>query len=441
MERIVEVIKRPVMPPVPVVRQRVAAYARVSSGKDAMLHSLSAQVSYYNNYIQKRPDWAFAGIFADEAVTGTKDNRDAFQQMLLACEKGQIDRIITKSITRFARNTVDLLNTVRKLKALSIDVYFEEEHVHTLSEEGELLLTVMASHAQEQSRAVSSNCKWRIRKNFSMGKASFCRIYGYKVQHGEYRIIPNEAEIIRMIYQDYLSGMGPNAIRRKLISLNSPTKNGGKWTDGAINNILSNEKYIGDLLLQKSYVSDHLSKLQKPNKGELAQYYVRNHHPAIIGREMFAAVQAEKKQRTALYSTAFTEQKTYPFSSLITCSICGAHYMHKMASSGPKYIRPVWICGTYNRLGKNHCQAQQIPEDILIEVTNQVLGIPCFDVDTFKKHIEKIVIPQPFTLEFHMRNEQIITKTWVHSSRKWNENQKSLARSRYQDRLEKEEMS
>ena len=199
MEKIVRKIS-PSVPPVP-ARLRVAAYARVSSGKDAMLQSLAAQVSYYSNLIQQRLDWEYAGVYADEALTGTKDTRPEFQRLIADCKDGKIDLIITKSISRFARNTVTLLETVRELKLLGVDVYFEEQNIHSMSGDGELMLTILASYAQEESRSVSENCKWRIRKRFQQGEIVNLRfMYGYRINNGQIEIDQEQAEIVRMIY-------------------------------------------------------------------------------------------------------------------------------------------------------------------------------------------------------------------------------------------------
>ena len=197
-----EKIIRTVLPGIPMmpVQKRVAAYTRVSSGKDAMLHSLSAQVSYYSNLIQRNPEWAYAGVYADEALTGTKDSHEDFQRLLSDCRAGKIDMVITKSISRFARNTVTILETVRELKSLGVDVYFEEQNIHSISGDGELLLTILASYAQEESRSVSENCKWCIQKRYELGEnASWRYMYGYRIHKGVVTIHPEEAAIVRRI--------------------------------------------------------------------------------------------------------------------------------------------------------------------------------------------------------------------------------------------------
>lgn len=233
---------------------RVAAYARVSSGKDAMLHSLSAQVGYYTELIQSNPEWRFCGVYADEALTGTKDNREQFQIMLAECRKGNINLIITKSISRFARNTVTLLETVRELKELGVGVLFEEQNIHSLSSDGELMLSILASYAQEESYSASENQKWRIHRNFEEGKIGSIRMLGYKrTPDGSLEIIPEEAETVRLIFNSYLSGMGKQTIANMLNEMQIPTINGCEWTAEDIRRILKNEKYAGNMLLQKKF--------------------------------------------------------------------------------------------------------------------------------------------------------------------------------------------
>ena len=242
------------------MKKRVAAYARVSSGKDAMLHSLSAQISYYSKLIQKTPGWEYVGVYADEAMTGTKETRREFNWMLEDCKTRKIDMLITKAVSRFARNTVTTLEVVRELKGLGIAVYFEKEKIHSMSGDGELMLSILSSFAQEESLSVSENCKGRIRGKFKQGIPASHPILGYKYIDGNLEIIPEEARIVQMIFKLYLDDMGTNAIMKHLIKLKIPTKFGGRWQESSIMRIIKNEKYIGNLLLQKSYRSDHITK-------------------------------------------------------------------------------------------------------------------------------------------------------------------------------------
>lgn len=209
--------------------KRVAAYARVSSGKDAMLHSLSAQISEYSSRIQNHPGWQYAGVYADEAKTGTKDSRENFQRLVAECRAGNVDMVITKSISRFARNTVTLLETVRELKALGVDVFFEEQNIHTLSGNGEVMMSILASFAQAESQSASENQKWRIRKNFEEGKPWDGTLLGYRMQNGKYIVVPEEAELVRRMYSLYLSGKGVEAIAKILNADGLKTRLNGQY--------------------------------------------------------------------------------------------------------------------------------------------------------------------------------------------------------------------
>lgn len=394
-------------------RKRVCAYARVSSGKDAMLHSLSAQVSFYSSMIQRNPDWMYVGVYADEAVTGTKGARAEFQRMLTDCRAGKIDMIITKSITRFARNTVTLLEATRELKALGVDIFFEKENIHSMSGDGELMLTLLASFAQEESLSVSENCKWRIRQNFLNGIPSTTRMNGYKMKCGEISIIPEEAEIVQMIFKCYLSGMGKNAISRLLNDMGIPAKNGGIWHDSTVQTILRNEKYQGDLLMQKRFRVDHLNKIDKPNRGELPQYFVEDNHEAIIPREMFSKTQDEIAARGVLHPHGDGIRREYPFTGKIVCGGCGKGYRRRHNSK-----KLAWQCGTYMVRGKKHCAAKQIHEQILCDITTAVLGVEEFDEELFKAQIKQITVFNDNRLVFSFYDGREEERTWQDPSRR-----------------------
>jgi len=292
-------------------RKNVAAYARVSDGKEEMLHSLAAQVSAYSELIQSRSDWNYRGVYADEALTGTKDNRPEFQRLLTDCRTGLIDIVITKSISRFARNTVTLLATVRELKTLGIDVFFEEQKIHSLSAEGELMLTILAGYAQEESRSCSENVKWKIRKDFERGKPSTGKMLGYRMKYGVLTVVPEEAEIVRQIFKDYLSGMGVLAIQKKLMN------QGIILSMTGISCILRNEKHKGDMLLQKTLITDHVSKKQIRNDGRLPQFYVSGSHEPIISSAIFDAAQEEIARRAERYRAKTFPKKQYELTGLI----------------------------------------------------------------------------------------------------------------------------
>lgn len=417
----------------PVQRKRVAAYVRVSSGKDAMLHSLSAQISYYNRYIGKRGDWEFAGIYADEAISGTKDTRSEFQRLLEDCRSKKIDMVITKSITRFARNTVTLLQTVRELKLLGIDVYFEKENISSLSADGEFMLTILASYAQEESRSVSENQKWRIRKMFEQGRPNNGNMLGYRLFDGKLHIIPEEAEIVKTIFDDYLSGMGVNAIIKKLNEAGIRTKSGSvTWQESTLQKMLRNEKYSGDMLLQKTFSLDHLSKIRQLNRGELPMYQVINSHEAIIDKETFARVQHEIERRAAKFRHKPQLNKTYLFTGLIRCGLCGKHYRRKQANAGTKYVKPVWICATFNTRGKTYCPSLQIPESILLNKTAEVLRTTYLDAELLKKSISEIQIPCHNRIEYIFKDGCSVEGTWENPSRResWDEAKRQAAHER-----------
>ena len=395
-------------------KKRVAAYCRVSSGKDAMLHSLSAQVSYYSDYIQKH-GWEYAGVYADEALTGTKDNRENFQRLLADCRKGTVQMVITKSISRFARNTVTLLETVRELKALGVDVFFEEQNIHTMSADGELMLTILASYAQEESLSVSENMKWRIRKNFENGKPWSGFILGYRFQNGQFAVVPEEAEIIKRIFREYLDGLGATAIMKGLNEDGILTRTGKPWRTEGVLKILRNYNYTGNLILQKTYRENHLTKRKMKNNGEKPQYHAVGTHEAIIDLATFEAVQEEIARRAEHYSGKKTTVATYPFTGLIVCANCGKHYKRKTTATGI-----VWICSTYNTHGKKACASKAIPESVLYELT----------ADTPIGDLTAIRAEKNNTLIFCFKNGSQTVKRWQDRSRResWTEEMKEKAR-------------
>lgn len=425
---------------VPPKRKKVAAYVRVSSGKDAMMHSLSAQVSYYSKLIQDNPNWQYGGVYADEAKTGTKDSRPEFQRLLNDCKQGKIDMIITKSISRFARNTLTVLETVRELKKLGIDVYFEKENIHSLSEEGELMLTLLSSFAQEESLSVSENCKWRIRDKFKQGISTNFKMLGYELKNNQITVIPKEAKVVKMIFQDYLNGMGINAIVRKLQDKGIPTKGGGTWHESTVRKILKNEKYTGNLLLQKTFISNHITKKQLENKGQLPMYYVESNHEPIIDADTFQKVQDKIKKR-AKHHKATNSSKEYAFTQKIECGLCGKNYRRKISASGTKYENPIWICATFTSYGKKYCPSSRVPEETLKKLSCEVLGITKFDEQIFKNRVSKIVVPSKGNLKFILNDSNEVLRTWDYPSRRdsWTEEMKEMARNSELNRRKDEE--
>lgn len=410
-------------PPAPKLT-RVAAYARVSSGKDAMHHSLSAQVSYYSSMIQKHPGWTYAGVYADEAKTGTKDSRENFQRLIADCQQGRIDLVITKSVSRFGRNTVTLLDTVRQLKDMSVDVFFEEQNIHTMSTDGELMLTILASYAQEESRSASENQKWRIRKNFKEGRPWNGVMLGYRQQDGKYIIVPEEAVIVRRIYTEYLAGKGLEAIVNGLNADGVLTQKGFVWHKSPVSRILRNSNYTGNLLLQRFYSENHITKRKCANDGELPKYAAADTHEAIISPETFAAVQEEIARRAEKFTPKPPQQDHYPFTGLIVCGKCGKHYRRKVTASGP-----VWICSTYNSKGKATCPSKQIPEPILMDLTaDMALG-----------DITEICAEAGNRLVFFFKDDHKSVKQWQGRSRaeSWTPEMRQAAGRRTKERWDR----
>ena len=348
-------------------KMRVAAYCRVSTDSEEQLNSYEAQKSYYTQKIQDSPDWEMAGIYADEGITGTSlKKRTEFKKMITACKRGHIDLIITKSLSRFARNTVDCLETVRLLKANGIGVYFEKENINTLTESSEFLITLFSGFAQAESESLSKNVAWGKAKSAEAGKVTFQykKMLGYrKGADGQPEIVPEEAEVVKRIYHRYLDGCTLGRIKRELDEGNVPTAQGVEsWSPAIIHNILTNEKYIGDALLQKTYVTDCISKKVKKNQGERAMYYVENNHPAIIPREMFDQVRKEMTRRSSKRKVLQKSGKTelgkysgkYALTELLVCGECGSPYKRvTWARNGKKRI--VWRCVSRLEFGTKYC--------------------------------------------------------------------------------------
>ncbi len=405
---------------------KVAAYARVSSGKDAMLHSLSNQVSYYSNLIQSNNDWLYVGVYVEEGITGTKDGRAEFQRLINDAKEGKIEMIITKSISRFARNTVTLLSTVRVLKQIGVDVYFEEQNIHTISSDGELMLSILASYAQEESRSASENQKWRIKKNFQEGQPWGALVYGYVCEKGKLEIVPYEAKVVRFIYDSFLSGMGVGTITKKLNQEGIVTKRNGRWHKSSVRVILTNYDYTGNLILQKTYRENHITKKTKLNNGELPKYHAEGTHEAIVSVEEFKQVQAELKRRDSIINKK-VKRSLHPFTSLIKCDKCGMNYQRKTTP-----YKHIWHCANYLNNGKSSCDAKRVPEEVLYEVTNEVLGLKEFDELIFKEKIKSLRACDNNILVFEFNDGNEINKEWQYRPRSesWTREKKEQARQR-----------
>ena len=413
-------------------KRRVAGYARVSTDSDEQFTSYEAQVDYFTQYIRRNPEWEFVKVYADEGISGTSTkNRTGFNEMIDDAMSGKIDLIVTKSVSRFARNTVDSLVTIRKLKEKGVEVYFEKENIYTFDSKGELLLTIMSSLAQEESRSASENQKWRVKRNFEAGIPWDRTLLGYRMENDHYVIVPKEAEIVCRIYNEYLSGSGYNSIAKKLNDEGVLSRFGGKWNQSAISRVLSNYTYTGNLLLQKTFSENHITKRKMFNTGELPKYHAEDTHEAIIEMETFQAVQKEKERRAAQFIKKPAPKKIYPFTGLLVCGNCGKNYRRKVTKAGA-----VWVCGTFNSLGKAACASKQIPEFTLQQVTANVLGQNDFTHEWLCDRIQHIRVCNDNALIFCFNDGSEITRIWKDRSRSqsWTDEMKEAARQKTLER-------
>jgi len=347
----------------PFIRRRAGGYARISTDKEEQKTSYGAQVDYYTKLIKSRPDWEFVKVYTDEGISAVNTkHREGFKEMIADALDGKLDIIITKSVSRFARNTVDALSAIRKLKEKGVEVFFEKEGIYTLDSKGELLITIMSSMAQEESRNISENVAWGHRKRMADGKVSlpYGQFLGYnKGEDGLPMIVEEEAAIVRLIFTLFMEGMTPSTIARRLMKRGIPSPAGKKvWQVSTVRSILTNEKYKGDALLQKKYTEDFLTKKMKVNKGEIPQFYVESSHPYIIEPGEFDAVQAELERRSALGRPAGCGS---PFSAKIVCGECGGWYGSKVWGSNTKYRKVIWRCNDKYK-GDHRCKTPHVTE-------------------------------------------------------------------------------
>lgn len=385
-------------------RQRVAAYARVSKDTERLMHSVSAQVSYYSSLIQKNPEWEYAGVYADSGISGTGiKERDEFQRLIEDCEAGKIDIVLTKSISRFARNTVDLLATVRHLKELGVEVRFEKENISSFSGDGELMMTIIASFAQEEVRSTSENIKWGIRKGYANGVdvARNKKVFGYRYDGEKYIIQEDEAEIVRFIFKSMADGVAPSVIVKELNARGAKTWRGYDFCYGNLATILRNEIYIGDRRMQKCFVADPIKHNKVKNRGELPQYYISDCHEPIIDKDTFDRVQEIMRQRADAVPT-------YPFTKKIVCGTCGRQFTRKKGKvKGKTYIH--WICRGKKEVGTT-CSSVNFSEEELEKISTQMMGMQDFDGDAFEAAVSLIKVEKNGNLRFKFTDGS--TKVW-----------------------------
>lgn len=389
-------------PVVPLIKPRLkaAAYARVSMETDRLMHSLSAQISYYSDMIQKNPEWEYAGVYADRFISGTSiEKRAEFQRMIADCEDGKINIILCKSISRFARNTVDLLNTVRHLKSLGIEVRFEKEGIHTLSSDGEVLLTLLASFAEQESRSISENCKWGIRKRIKNGTIGTANkhILGYRFDDklGQYVIIPEEAETVRWMFKMFLDGVSFQKIADQLNAAGIRTAFNHCFQGCGVRLLLYNEVYAGDALKQKYIITDPIHKTKIRNRGELPQYLYNDCHEAILDRKTYELVKIEMKRRAEM------AHPVYYFTGRIRCETCGRCYARRVHHNG-NHTYVYWACRY--RQEKKSCKCFNISEARLIQACIGTVG------DDYEAQINEMSIAQNGDIHFTLSGGE--RKTW-----------------------------
>lgn len=383
---------------------RVSAYCRVSTDSEEQKESYANQLSHYTAHIQSNNQWDLVDIYADEGISGTTEKkRPEFKRMIEDAKAGKIDMILTKSISRFSRNTVVLLENVRELKERGIAVIFEKENINTLEATGEVLLTILSSIAQDESRNISENSRWGIIKGFKDGKVhcNTSRFLGYdKDENGELVINEQEAEIVRRIYREYLEGKSYQRIANGLMADVIPTVTGNeKWWDSSITIILTNEKYYGALLQQKTFTVDYLSKKRVKNEGQASQYLIEENHEPIISKEVFEQVQKEKQRRAKMKGykkeNAHRYTSKYPFSGKIICGNCGNIYKRRTWNSNNASKKIVWQCKTYVTDGKDACDAKAVDDAVLQEAFVRVFNRMKEDKGNFIKmlnqNIEKVL--------------------------------------------------
>lgn len=385
--------------------KKVAAYARVSTSKEDQEDSLIAQIKYYTQYIASNPDWELVEVFHDKGISGTTIERPGFQKLMEACENGEVNLVLTKSISRFARNTVDLLKAVRRLKELKIPVIFEKEHINTMDGSTELVLSLMASFAQEESRSISENVKWGIREKFKKGSYHCFRLFGYDWDGEKYVIVPEEAKVVKAVFDDYLSGTSTVQIAKKLGEAGIKRRSGGAYRPQEIRFMLRQEKYVGDMLCQKTFVEDPITHNKIRNSGEMPKYYVQGAFEGIISRDVYDKVQTEYERRK--------EQRVYTynpscFTSKIKCGQCGNNY-HR--GKRFKNNARIWECTTLR--GGLKCRNQTIPEELLKIKCCEVLGIPEFDSELFTQMVKQIIVPGKYHLTFLMNDGRVVEKEWT----------------------------
>lgn len=438
--------------------KRVAVYTRVSrEGKDKH-HSIQMQKEHLRDDIEKHPFWRFVGFYVDEGVTGTKLDRPEFNRMMHDARAGKIDIVLMKTVSRLGRNMVAVQKVLHELQQLDVTVIFENENISSDDPDAFFHLQFLAIQAEEEARQTSDNLCWAKRNRFKEGIPTYTRPYGYVMRDRRFYIVPEEAEVIRRIFDMYLSGKGTEMICKILNEEGIPSPNGARWQSSTLGRILDNVKYTGDLLLQKYYVADFLNKRYVANRGILPQYYVEGTHEPIIDRDTFSKVQEERELRarihggtnTHLLQTKHSRNEPRIFSRLIRCDHCGTYLCFKRFRYDGK-PRDTWGCNVHVKQGAKICPTKSIREDVLKRITKEVLlekGLirpeTIITNDLIKLYIQKIVAKENQILEYHFHDREVVIKTWENESRSksWTPEMRQDARKRalksHADRKSKE---
>lgn len=401
-----------------VKKLKVAAYCRVSTDSDEQLNSYNSQVDYYTNLIKNNSDWEFVNVYADFGISGTQVKKRAeFQRMIQDAKNGMIDMIITKSISRFARNTIDTLKYVRELRAIGVAVSFEKENIVTTTENGETLLTILSSLAQGESESISQNTKMGLQMKAKKGELigfNSCLGYGYDKETGSLYIVEEEAETVRYIFKRYIEGAGCHTIEKELQAKGILTPKGKtNWSGSTISKILGNEKYIGDILTGKTYTIDPITKKRIKNVGQQDCFYLENHHEPIITREQFEQAKILRHKRSRQYNqgTLRKYNTTYPFSNVMKCKYCGGTVIRRKGTSGKK-DRFMWLCNTAAKKGKASCpNCKLIDEDVLENSFVQAFNKLCIDnekiIQEFLDNLSKSIEYQEYENEVKALHDKI----------------------------------
>lgn len=404
-------------------RMRVAAYCRVSTDDVEQLNSYDSQKKHYSDLIHEKKEWHFAGVYADSAITGTQvTKRIDFQRLINDAMHGEIDMIITKSISRFARNTYDTLKYVRMLKEKGVAVFFEEENINTMTMDGELLLTILSSVAQQEVENISENVKKGLKMKMKRGELvgfQGCIGYDYDMITKSLLINNEEADVVRYIFDRYVAGFGATIISRELNERGIKTKKENKWGHGAIIRIIKNEKYTGDLLMGKSFTVDPISKRRLSNRGEEDKFYIKDHHEPIVERETFEQAQEllskRSFERMPKGSNATREKysRKYAFSSMLECGFCKSHLSRRAWHSSTKYKKVIWQCMVNTKLGKNNCEhSKGVPEEIIesafLESYSMISSRDRDLVDSFVKRVESTLGIQTVAQKIKIHERKLI---------------------------------